>query len=160
MDSVAARRGKQLRGADESELWCLLGPERVLPTLAAGERQKRDVGMEPSRQIRQQAGRCVIRVRGDVENPRGHARAVNRFNRFGKARRGSRRWGKLRRSRRRQETDNCRCQNKPHEQTKGAAHHFASPREDPRNGHSPWRRARTKKIITPTAKITSPRAAK
>src|SRR5260370_39350170 len=105
MDSVAARRGKQLRGADASELWCLLRPERVLPAFTTRQRKKCDIGMEPSRQIRQQAGRFVIRVRGDVEDPRGHARAVNRFNRFDEARPGPRRGRKLRCNR--------RCENAP-----------------------------------------------
>src|SRR6266849_5595156 len=126
MDSVAARRGKQLRGADASELWCLLRPERVLPTLAAGERQKGDVGMEPSRQIRQQAGRFVIRVRGNVENPRGHARVVNRFNSFGKARPGSRRGGKLRRSRRGENAHKRTNAGKASKRAEKASHYFAS----------------------------------
>src|SRR6266849_1100080 len=50
MDSVAARRGKQLRGANESELWCLLRPERVLPAFTTRQRKKCDIGMEPARQ--------------------------------------------------------------------------------------------------------------
>src|SRR5713101_6943658 len=121
MDSVAARRRKQLRGADASELWCLLRPERVLPTLAAGERQK--------------AGRFVIRVRGNVENPRGHARVVNRFNSFGKARPGSRRGGKLRRSRRGENAHKRTNAGKASKRAEKASHHFA-PAKGPRNGHS------------------------
>src|SRR5579859_1672088 len=84
-DAVAAGGGEKFLGADEAELRGLFGAERVLPSFAAGDREKGDVGVEPTGKIGEDGPAFVIGMRGDVEDARGDTGGVDGFDGFGEA---------------------------------------------------------------------------
>src|SRR5262249_37247627 len=59
LDAVTPRCGKQFLRADQSELRSLLRAKIVLATLAAGEREQRHIGVQPTCQVREERGGLV-----------------------------------------------------------------------------------------------------
>ena len=60
----------------------LFGADGVLSALAAGDGEEGDVGVEPAREIGEQAGPFVVGVRGDEKDARGDAGFVDGFDGF------------------------------------------------------------------------------
>ena len=67
-----------------------------MAAFAASESEQRDVGVETAREIGEQSGGFVVGMRGDIEDARGDACAVDGFDGFREA--GACSWsrGKLR----------------------------------------------------------------
>ena len=94
--------GEQLFGADHAEFAALLGADCILSALAAGDGEETDVGVEPAREIGEQAGPFVVGMSGDKEDARGDARFVD-CNDGVRERLRSEEGGARRRERRREE---------------------------------------------------------
>jgi len=75
--------GEEFFGADDAEFGALLGADGVLSALAAGDGEKRDVGIEPAGEVGEQAGPFVVGVRGDEKDAGGDSRPVDSFDGFG-----------------------------------------------------------------------------
>src|SRR6185437_5211861 len=80
--AVVFPRLQQLFCADHPQLAILLRPDRVLPALPARHGQQRHVRVQSVREVRKQPRRLIVRVRRDEQNPRCHARLLNRLRRF------------------------------------------------------------------------------
>ena len=82
--------GEKFFGANNAQLGSLFGADGVLSALAAGDGQKRDVGIEAARKIREQAGPFVVGVSGDEKDARRDAGFVYGFDGFGEGLGGDR----------------------------------------------------------------------
>jgi len=78
--AVMFSRREQLFGADYAERAALFGADGVLPALAAGDGEERDIGIKAAREVSEQARPFVIGMRGDEEDTRGDARFVDGFD--------------------------------------------------------------------------------
>ena len=70
-------------GADDAEFSALFGADGVLSALAAGDGEEGYVGIEPPREVSEEAGPFVVRVRSNEKDAGGDAGFVNRFDGFG-----------------------------------------------------------------------------
>ena len=75
--------GEEFFGADDAEFGALFGADGVLSALAAGDGEEGDVGIEAAREVGEEAGPFVIRVRGDEKDTGGDAGFVDGFDGFG-----------------------------------------------------------------------------
>src|SRR5208337_205626 len=83
LHAIAASGGEQFLRADKAELRSLFGAESVLAAFAAGNGEQGYIGMEPAGEIGEDGGAFIVGMRGDVEDARGDAGAVDGFDGFG-----------------------------------------------------------------------------
>jgi hypothetical protein len=67
----------------------LFGPKGILAAFPARQSQKRNIGVQTPGEVGENCGGFIVRVRGDVQDARGDAGAVDRFDGFGKTGAGS-----------------------------------------------------------------------
>ena len=81
--AVEAAGGEQFLGADHAELLAELGTEHVLAAVAAGEREVGGAVIPAARQVGDELGVFIVRMRGDVEHAAHFAKAAQQLQNGG-----------------------------------------------------------------------------
>ena len=81
-DAVVLVGGEEFFGADDAEFGALFRADGILSALAAGDGEKRDVGIEPPREVGEQAGPFVVGMRSDEKDARGDSGLIDSFDGF------------------------------------------------------------------------------
>ncbi len=95
LHAIAARGGQQFLCANEAELRGLFGAESVLAAFAASQGEQGHIGVEAASEIGEDGSAFIVGMRGDVEDARGDAGAVNGLDGFRETWAGPRRRRKL-----------------------------------------------------------------
>ena len=83
---VDSSRGQQLLGADYAQRIPLLRANQILPALAPRERKISGPHFSPARQVGQQRGVLIVRMRGDHQRASNHVQPIQSQLRLGRSR--------------------------------------------------------------------------